>query len=185
MKKVVALLLALVMMLCLVACGGDEKKPEAPASPAEVKGETYDTGAFTALIPEGWLAVPVSDMWSDDANAKDPSALQIIKGGESEWDLFTKPYIQINHYGPEEEMMEPWKDMYDGATDIAEFTTGALTWKGFTAKDLLENEMMILWTAGDAAGNQYTLTAYAKTDAGSFTVQDADVQALLGSLAGK
>ena len=183
MKKIAALLLALAMVLCLVACG--EKAPEAPATPDEVKGETHDTGAFTVLIPEGWLAVPVSDMWTDDPDDTDPSALQIIKGGESEWDLFTKPYIQINHYGPDTEMMEPWKDLYDGAEDLADFTTGSLTWKGFSAKDLLGNDMIVLWTAGDAAGNQYTLNIVPKTDAGEISLQDADVLALLGSLSGK
>ena len=64
MKKIAALLLALAMVLCLVACG--EKAPEAPATPDEVKGKTHDTGAFTVLIPEGWLAVPVGDMWTDE-----------------------------------------------------------------------------------------------------------------------
>ena len=183
MKKIAALLLALAMVLCLVACG--EKAPEAPATPDEVKGKTHDTGAFTVLIPEGWLEVPVKDMWSDDADAIDPSVLQILKGGKSEWDLFTKPYIQINHYGPDTEMMEPWKDLYDGAEDLADFTTGSLTWKGFSAKDLLGNDMIVLWTAGDAAGNQYTLNIVPKTDDGEISLQDADVLALLGSLSGK
>ena len=184
MKKIAALLLVLAMVLCMVACGG-EKEPAAPASPAEVKGQSHDTGSFTALIPDGWLAVPVADMWSDDPDAINPSALQVVKGGKSEWDLLTKPYIQINHYDPNTEMMEPWKDMYDGAVDLAEFTTGSLTWKGFTAKDLLGNDMMVLWTAGDAAGNQYQLTVIPKTDDGESTLQDADVLALLGSLTGK
>ena len=183
MKKIAALLLVLAMVLCMVACG--EKAPEAPATPDQVKGETHDTGAFTALIPEGWLAVPVSDMWSDDPDAIDPSALQIIKGGESEWDLLTKPYIQINHYDADTEMMEPWKDMYESAVDIAEFTTGNLTWKGFSAKDMFDNDIIVVWTEGDAAGNQYTLSVVPKTDKGEFTLQDADVLAMLGSLSGK
>lgn len=183
MKKIAALLLALAMVLCLVACG--EKAPEAPATPDEVKGKTHDTGAFTVLIPEGWLAVPVGDMWTDDPDDTDPSALQIIKGGESEWDLFTKPYIQINHYGPDTEMVEPWKDLYDGVVDMDDFTTGSLTWKGFSAKDLLGGDMMVIWTEGDAAGNQYTLTIVPKTDDGEISLQDVDVLALLGSLTGK
>ena len=54
-----------------------------------------------------------------------------------------------------------------------------------SAKDLLGNDMIVLWTAGDAAGNQYTLTIVPKTDDGEISLQDADVLALLGSLTGK
>lgn len=183
MKKIAALLLALAMVLCMVACG--EQAPAAPATPEEVKGETHDTGAFTALIPEGWLAIPVKDVWAEDSDTIDPDALQIVKGGQSEWDLFSKPYIQINHYGPDTEMVEPWKDLYDGVEDLADFTAGSLTWKGFACKDLLGGDMIVLWTANDAADHQYSLTVVPKTDDGEITLQDADVLALLGSLTGK
>ena len=85
MKRLIALLLALAMTLCFAACGGEEKtdKKEAPdANPTEkapetVKGETYDAGNVSALTPEGWMAVPTADIWSDEEGATDPVAVAL------------------------------------------------------------------------------------------------------------
>lgn len=193
MKKLIALLLALSMVLCFVACGDkDDKKSDGGKSsesgkkddsPAEIKGETADAGNFTVLVPEGWKSFVVTDMWSDDG-ANDPDKLNIVKGGETDFDLLTKPYIQIVHYGPETEMMNPSKDFYDGAEDIEPITTGSLTWEGFSAVGMMDSSMIILW-AGEADGHQYQLTLFDKTDEGEIKLTDADVQAILGSLTGK
>ena len=75
MKKFLAILLVLTMALCLFACGGEETgtpdnndkenvggEENNDGGNAEVKGETYSTGSFSALVPEGWKAFPVSDI---------------------------------------------------------------------------------------------------------------------------
>ena len=193
MKKLIALLLALSMALCFVACDDKEdnknedgKTNEGSAkdnTPAEIKGETADAGNFTVLVPEGWKSFTVIDMWSDDG-ANDPDQLNVVKGGETDFDLLTKPYIQIVHYGPETEMMVPSKDFYDSAADVEPITTGSMRWEGFSALGMLESSMIILWT-GEAEGHQYQVTVFDKTDAGEIKLTDADLQAILGSLTGK
>ena len=58
MKKALLLLLALALCASVLAgCGGGKT----PATPEEVKGETYDAGEFTVLVPDGWKEFPVSD----------------------------------------------------------------------------------------------------------------------------
>lgn len=184
MKKLIALLLALTMLLCFAACGNKGGKEGASTdSPAEITGETVDAGNFTALVPSGWKSFPVVDMWSDDG-ANDPDQLNIVKGGETDFDLLTKPYIQIVHYGPESEMMAPAKDFYSNAADVESFTTGSLTWQGFSAEGMLGTAMTILWT-GESAGHQYQVTVFGETDAGKIALSDADLQAILASLTGK
>lgn len=188
MKKLIALLLALAMTLCFAACGGEEKndKDASPnasptgKAPETVKGETYDAGNVSALTPEGWLAVPTADMWSDEEGATDPDQFTLVKGGESEFDTLTKPSIQVVHYEPES-MMVPSKDLYEGAVEVAPITAGDLTWEGFSAKDFLDNPMTILWTT-NADGHQFQLNLFTETAQGKYALTDADVLAILASV---
>lgn len=184
MKKLIALLLALAMPLCFAACG-DEGSSEGGDSgaPAEITGTTTDAGNFTVLVPEGWKAFPVVDIWSEE-NANDPDQLNIVKGGQTDFDLLSKPYIQIVHYGPETDLLTPSKDFYDMAADVASFTTGTLTWQGFSAEGMLGSSLILLWT-GEAGAHQYQINVYDKTDAGQITLTDADVQAILASITAK
>ena len=190
MKKIIALLLVLVMMLSLVACGGDKepathdnKETNAAdnggSDTKEVTGETYNAGNFSALIPEGWMACPVSDMWSDDPNATDPDALQIIKDGTSEFDILTKAYIQFNYYAPDSDLMTPSSEWYDEAQDLEPIVTGNITWNGFSAVSG-GNKMITLYT-GEAGAVQYQATLWCNGEH-TIDVTDADVQAILASL---
>ena len=38
----------------------------------------FNVGNFTVLVPEGWMEIPVEDMWSE-TGAIDPDMIQIIK----------------------------------------------------------------------------------------------------------
>ena len=110
MKKKLALVLALCMVLsgCLCACGGSEAGTEggdtsaAAAAPGSVSGETVDTGAFTLLVPDGWMKIPQTDIWGEtDAEGNsplDPTAYALCQGGESEWDAFSKPTLYIYYH---------------------------------------------------------------------------------------
>ena len=192
MKKLIALLLALTLVFTFAACGEDEKKPteqNAPAqsggetqgAPAEVSGETYDAGNVTVLVPTGWKAFTVADIWSDEENATDPDQLTLVKGGESEFDTLTKPSIQVVHYEPDS-MLTPSMDFYENATALEAITAGDLTWEGFSAADMMGNPMTILWTT-NAAGHQFQLNMFSETSAGSYALTDGDVLAILASIA--
>ena len=119
-------------------------------------------------------------MWSEEAGAVDPYQMNIIKDGQSEFDMMSKPYIQIVAYEPDS-MVAPSKDFYDEAEDVDPVTTGALTWEGFRATGMLESSFIILWTT-NADGYQFQVTVFDKTDNGNISLTDADVQAILGSI---
>ena len=111
MKRIIAFLL--VFALCFSGCGSDEpsaepeqSKPESPSS-AEIEGEFFSAENVKAVVPEGWMAFTIADVFSDVEGAKDPDVIQICKGAESDFDLFTNPYVQINYYGPDVEFFAP------------------------------------------------------------------------------
>lgn len=184
MKRIIAMLMAMVLcMSMLAACGGSEKDAasnDGEAAQEEVKGEVFDAGNVSALVPEGWAAFPVSDMWSDEEGAMDPNQMSICKDAESEWDLFSKPYVSIIYYGADTDLYEPDSTWYDEAKDIEDIKLSNLTWKGFTAVSL-DMPMAILW-ADDGAGNEYQATIYLKTSEAEISLDDADVLAILESV---
>ena len=191
MKKILALVLVLTLLFTLAACGEKEEKKdnEDPKTSenggennnggAEIKGEAYNAGNFSALVPEGWMAIPVSDMWSDAPNAVDPDALQIIKDGTSEFDILTKAYIQFNYYAPETDLMVPSSEWYDGAENLDPIVAGEYTWNGFTAVSG-GNTMITLWT-GEAGGPQFQATLWCNGE-NVISASDADVLAILASV---
>ena len=113
MKKIAVLLLAGAAALSLAACGGSgssaSSKSTSSASTVEgstkassgtsVSGKAYDTGTFKVTVPDGWMVVEQMDMTAEadeDGNyPTDPNYLGLIKGGESEWDAFSKPTVYI------------------------------------------------------------------------------------------
>lgn len=185
MKKLIALMLALVMLLCFAACGGEkaDKGDKNSEDPVEITGETFDAGNFTVLVPTDWKAFPVADMWSDEENAVDPDQVNVVKGGESEFDTLTKPVIQIVHYEPDS-MINPSPDFYDDVTTVDAFKAGELSWEGFSTVDFSGNAMTLIWTT-NAAGHGFQATLFANSEDAKIAVTDADVLAVLGSVANK
>lgn len=185
MKKLITLLLALSMLFCLIACGdnGGENSEKTNNTLEQITGETYDAGNVSVLVPDGWKAFAVADIWSEEENATDPDQINIVKGGESEFDLLSKPYIQVIHYEPES-MMVPSKDFYENAADLDPITSGSLTWEGFSGEGLLGDTLIVMWTT-NADGHQFQLNVYNKTDNGEFAMTDADVLAILESITNK
>ena len=140
MKKKIALLLTLCLLLTMVTgCSKEEpslqetlqqdttpgtqqpaSEPEAvpetsPELPKaeEIGGELYDAGNVTMLVPDGWKAFPDLDVFSDVEGATNPDVLNVSKGGQSDFDLFTKPYVRIAYFGPNVQMMEPDAEWYE------------------------------------------------------------------------
>ena len=109
----------------------------------------------------------------------DPDILNVSKGGQSDYDLFTKPYVRINYYGPSVLMMEPDSSWYDAVVDVDPFTTGEHTWYGFSCESM-GTPLTILWCEeGDI---QYQATLSLGSDGDTISHTDADVQAILASV---
>ncbi|MBQ3552592.1 MAG: hypothetical protein IJA35_05530 [Clostridia bacterium] len=180
MKKIFALMLAMVMCFAIFAgCDPAEPGGNEIQNPEDITGEVYDAGNVSALVPDGWKAFPVMDVFSDEEGATDPDALQICKGAETEWDILIKPYVQINHYGPDTTNITPSKDWYDDAEDIDPITTGSYTWNGFTGTSL-DAPLAILWT--EDGDHKYQITILLGTGDDAITLSDADVLAILASI---
>lgn len=180
MKKMLAMILAMSMCIATVSgCGGSEKEP---ASVDEVKGEVYDAGSVSALVPDGWTAFPVTDMWAEEEDTMDPTRIQICKDADSEFDLFSKPYVDIIYYDENSIMMEPSSEWYEDVEDLEPMTLGGKTWNGFTSTGLIgDYKMAVLW-AGEADGDQYQVNVFLEASDGSINIDDVDVQAILDSI---
>lgn len=200
MKKVLALLLAAAMCAAaLTGCGGGDKptetekpgsgkpdttstakpdtsKPEVKAP--EVPGEVYSTGEFQALVPEGWTAFPITDVFSDD-DAADTSCFNIIKGGTSDLDLFSKPYVRLDYYGPDTQMMKPSSEYYENVEEVAPLQLGAHSWSGFIGEDGY-GKSAILWV--EEGNIQYQAIIWLEIENEKITIEDEDVQAILASV---
>lgn len=193
MKKLLCILLAAVMLLSLAACAksgvieddpatkpgsSTSVEPGAPETPT-VDGTYYDTGSFKALVPAGWKEFPASDVFSDEPDALDATALNICKGGVNDYDLFTKPYIYIKYGGPNTLLMQPDKDWYDDVQDIDPLTTGSHTWNGFSGESFGSKLYLLYEDLGEV---QLQVTVYYETGEGKLSLRDEDVQAILASI---
>ena len=184
MKRIIAFLF--VFALCFSGCGSDEpsavpeqSKPESPSS-AEIECEFFSAENVKAVVPEGWMAFTIADVFSDVEGAKDPDVIQICKGAESDFDLFTNPYVQINYYGPDVEFFAPGKDWYTDTEDIKPFKAGNHEWEGFTGYSD-EYLFAILWCIeGDI---EYQATMWLNGENISINYNDDDVLAILASVA--
>lgn len=178
MKKLFALLLAVLMLMSLTACGGGEGGEKGGDKPAEPT--IFDVGNFKVAVPDGWKAFAVKDVFGEDPNAVNPDQVQIGKGVESEYELLSKPYVQVVHTGPETTMMVPDKEFYDEAADIEPITAGGLTWNGFTATSL-GYPIAVLWTT-TADGHFLQINCFIGDTDAAFKVTDADFQQILGGI---
>lgn len=181
MKKWIALMLAAMLLLTLAACGGTTETPAAAESAeTAVAGETYDAGQVSALVPGGWKAFPQHDVFSDDPNAMLPDVINICKGGESDMDLFSKPYIRFDFGGANKTLYMADKDFYDDVKDLDPITTGSHTWNGFSC-DNYGSKLTVLFCEEGAI--QYQASIFTETSGGKISLEDADVLAILASVA--
>jgi len=142
------------------------------------EGELYDAGNVTVLVPAGWKAFPQSDVFAEEEGAMNPDVIRVCKGGETDWDLFTKPSIQINYWGPSVTGLPTDKDWYEDAKDLEPITTGDHHWTGFQGASM-GSKLIVLFE--DLGNIQYQATIWYETDDGSISLEDADVQAILAS----
>ena len=176
MKKLIALLLTAVSLTVILAgCS----KGSAPTKPEDVKGETFEGGNISALVPEGWMAFHGTDYFDEYEEGYDPNVIQVCKGAKTEWDLLSKPYVMMTYFSPDNPMYEPSKDYYEEGADLEPFTTGSYTWKGFTAKSL-DTPIAILWTGEYGEGQIQLMICLENGE--KISLDDVDVQAILTSI---
>ena len=190
MKRIIALLLAALMCVAvLAACGGNsgttantdtDTDANTDNGSAEVTVSTFDAGNISADVPDGWKAFASNDLFSDEEGKTDPDVINICKGGETDLDMLTKPYIRITYYAPETTMFEPDKDFYDDVADMDDVTIGDKTWHAFSCTSIGYKYIM-MWTGEDGEDQYQAALLYESTD-GSFKLEDADVQTIMASI---
>ncbi len=183
-KSTLALCAALCLSMALASGCGQSDTAGASAedsSAANANVEAADAGTVSAICPDGWTSVGVSDASSDDADATTQNELRFVKGGSSEEDILTNAYIDIIYYGTGSEIMqiEP-SEWYDEVVDIEAFTTGSYTWEGYSAQSF---GVPFVYVSCETDGN--TLEVYLYTREGTenaAAITDADVLSILESI---
>ena len=200
MKKKLLIMLALVcaVVLCLCACGGgnnggggEQGGGGAPAA----KGEMIDTGVVKGLCPDGWMYYQQTDMWGEkDADGNYPpdlTKMAFCKGGKDEWDLFSKPTVYAAYSDGEiTDDTLSWAGMLldeseEISVDIQGKTCRALHGKSLISEDNPEKdywEYVYAFYPVDGGYIQVTVPLHCGEKDG-VKVEDADVQAILSSLA--
>lgn len=187
-KEIIAVFILCVILLA--GCGEkttDSEKPKMETDTAvmetetvkpEIPGEMYDTGEFRALVPEGWKAFPIMDVFSED-NAEDTSCFNIIKEGTSDLDLFSKPYVRLDYYGPDTMMMKPSSEYYENVQEVADMQLGTHSWTGFIGEDGYGKSAILWMEEGEI---QCQAIIWLEVENKKITLEDADVQAILASV---
>lgn len=176
MKKNIVFMLAAVLLTAMFAgCSGAPGGTDS----ADITGETFDGGNFSALVPDGWMGFHGVDYFEEYEEGYDPNVIQIAKGAESEADLLFRPYVMINYYAPDNPMMEPMKDLYEDAADLEPVTIGDYTWNGFTGTSF-DTPIAVLWTGEQGSGQ--ILVTLCLENGDKISLEDADVQAIIASI---
>lgn len=190
-KKLVAVLLCVAL---LAGCGSEGKKNTIPQSTPhkqteqsqqeeqtapQVPGEIYDAGEVQALVPEGWTAFPIKDAFSDQ-NEMEKDAFNICKGGVTELDLYSKPYVRLDYFGPDTEMMKPSKEWYSDVENVEEFQAGSHRWSGFTAVEY-GGKLAVLW-AEEEGGHEYQANIWLEVEGNKISLEDEELLAILASV---
>lgn len=171
-------LFAAVLLIAALLAGCSGGKMPAPATPGEVKGETYDAGQVSALVPEGWKAFPTTDVFDEYEGDYDPNAFSIYKGAQSEWDQLAKPGITITRMDTASFVSA--KDWYDDVKDIEVAPIGSYTCTGYTGTSLVDYPYTVIeMVDGDTTVQVAILT---ESNGEKIALEDADVQAILASI---
>ena len=133
MPKTITLFLTLSISLTLLsACAQNDPstKDSVESTATTVKGEIYDSGVISVLVPDLWMAFE-----STLNGENDPSTIVVGKKFESESDLMNKPYVQIQYSenkGESQAKLDNAKALFDDAKDIEPIKSAGRTWNGFT-----------------------------------------------------
>ena len=159
-KRLIPVLLLLAVCLC--ACGQDAPTEPTRPAPEQITGETYDAGAFTLLVPEGWLAV------------QEPLGCALYPGSRD-----AGVFVGVVFRGPEDPYVSS-RDQYRKKQDQEPVTVGDITWKVFTAK---RQDIPYTVLTGQSDSCIFEVRICMEAESGqSLSLQDPEVQAILQSL---
>ena len=188
MKK--ALSIGLVLLLCLSMLAACAKKEE-PASTATVSGtsdnagtadaagatnnqaKTHSTGDFSFTVPSGWLEIPFT--LNGEHN---PTAVGVYKGATSEFDMLTKPGIQIN-FPSVRARISANKNSFTNVSDLQPLKLDNYTWEGFTG-ELSGVSYAMLWDEGKTVDFQVTVCLEGADT--KVSLNDPDVLKIISSI---
>ena len=201
MKKIIAWLLLSALAFSLASCTGSqntentgERPADAVSAETETKKETaaqelpegyYDVGDFTVFVPEGWTAIPVPDR--DDPSKILTNDIQLAKDAlyneaSKTWNTDGGASFYVTLLPQEDFDRAPsGREYYEkdfAVEDMEDRTIGSLTWHGFLVRPIGAPVYMMWAARTDGVGGYYTSvsTAY------GMSLEDADLQAILGSL---
>ena len=137
---------------------------------------------FIVALPEGWMAIPVMDTFGGNPNMPKSDSVKLCKGAQSQFDMFTKPLIEITFYGKKQGIMAP-KTAYRNVVDLASFATGNHIWTGFCASALMGKELILLWE--DTGEYQYQVVLWPNGEDETIGLEDNDVVMILQSISPK
>lgn len=204
-KKAFCILLSFMLMLSITACGGDDKpketekndngKPDTSVSTKpdtmapEVSGEIYDTGELRALVPDGWAAFPIPDVFADEPDAVKTSCFHIIKDGTSDRDIHAKPYIRLERCEPDAQITDPDPAFYKNIEDVGPLDLGGHSWSGYVCEDCFGGygkpvigKMAVLWTGVGNVRYEAVIRLEFNGQKEKISLEDSDVQAILASV---
>ena len=204
-KKAFCILLSFMLMLSITACGGDDEpketekndngKPDTSVSTepdttaSEITGEIYDTGELRALVPDGWAAFPIPDVFADAPDAVKTSCFHIIKGGVSDRDIHAKPYIRLECLEPGVQIADPDPALDKNVEDVGPLNLGGHSWNGYVFEDCFGGygkpvigKMAVLWTEAGSTRYEAVIRLEFNGQKGKISLEDDDVQAILASV---
>ncbi len=132
-KKITAAVLAGMIVLSLAGCS---KSTSDYTSKAVISGKVIDAGKISAVCPNGWLSVGVSDYNSADSESISSSKLCFIKDGVSAESRLTNAFIEIKLSGSDDSEKYDKNALYDDIADIPSFSSGRYEWQGYTGTSL-------------------------------------------------
>ena len=204
-KKAFCILLSFMLMLSITACGGDDEpketekndngKPDTSVSTepdttaSEITGEIYDTGELRALVPDGWAAFPIPDVFADAPDAVKTSCFHIIKGGVSDRDIHAKPYIRLECLEPDAQIADPDPALDKNVEDVGPLNLGGYSWNGYVFEDCFGGygkpvigKMAVLWTEAGSTRYEAVIRLEFNGQKEKISLEDDDVQAILASV---
>ena len=179
MKKLLVYLLVLVFCMSLLDGCGNAVESD---SPAEVSGETYSSGVFSVLVPNGWEEFAWYNTGSGETN---PRTVGVYNGDPEDYKNGLIRGLEISYL---RNGSPPAKSSYTDPEDMEPIEIGNHTWEGFMAyQDDFRGEfhpLTVIWTKVE--NNLIQIACYAPKGAMDevthIDLNDPEIVAIISSI---